>query len=455
MVTVIQFLLSLSLLIALHEGGHFLFAKLFKTRVEKFYLFFDFLFPFSGLLNFSLFKKKVGDTEYGLGWFPLGGYVKIAGMIDESMDKEQMSKPPQPWEFRSKKAYQRLLIMLGGIIVNVITAIVIYAFVLWSFGEQRVTMAEVNKRGGIQVVDTYAKSIGFEHGDKIISVDGEPVQYFNQFFERLMYASSVQIERQGTLQEIKIPTDFVGQLVDNKTKGPIVQYNFPPLVGEVLPNSGAAKAGLQTKDEILSINNTPLNGFLDFKEKLSELKGQEIILHIKRDNNIIEQAVEVSDSGTIGFSFIGSIKDLENLGYFETEKYKYSFLEAFPAAVVLAKDKVVSYAQQFKLIFNPETGAYKGMGGFYSMSKVFGNEWDWERFWNVTALLSLILAFMNLLPIPGLDGGYVVFTLFEMVTGIKVSDRVMEVANGIGLIFLLFLMIYANGNDIIRNFFIK
>lgn len=455
MVTVIQFLLSLSLLIALHEGGHYIFAKLFKTRVEKFYLFFDFLFPFSGLFNFSLFKKKIGDTEYGLGWFPLGGYVKIAGMIDESMDKEQMSKPPQPWEFRSKPAWQRLLIMLGGIIVNVITAIVIYACILWAFGEQRITMDEINKRGGIQVVDSFAFELGFQHNDKILSVDGQTFPYYTQFFEKLMYGKTVQVERQGQVIDIQLPTDLVGQLVDNKMKGPIVEYSFPPIIGEVVEGSASQKANLQMKDIITAINDVPVNSFMQFRTNLKAYAGQEVTLSIKRADSTIQQTIQVSDSGTIGFRPIGTIKDLEALGLMTTEKYKYSLLEAIPAAVRLSKDKVVSYAQQFKLIFNVETGAYKGMGGFYSMSKIFGNEWDWERFWNVTALLSLILAFMNLLPIPGLDGGYVVFTLFEMLTGKKVSDRVMEVANGVGLILLLFLMIYANGNDIVRNFFMK
>lgn len=454
MVTVIQFLLSLSLLVTLHELGHFMFARLFKTRVEKFYLFFDFLFPFSGLLNFSLWKKKKGDTEYGIGWFPLGGYVKIAGMVDESMDKDQLARPPQSWEFRSKKAWQRLLIMLGGIIMNVLTAIIIYAFILWTYGQQRLTMEEVNHRGGIQITDSFAYQLGFQNHDKILYIDNEKVEYFDKLHESLLHANTVIVERAGTQHTIQIPKDFIGQLVDKKAQM-LFTFNFPPIVGKVVDSSSAKAADLQVKDVILAINNEPIHGFLEFRNELKAFKNQTITLTIQREGNLIDKEVNVSEQGTIGFMNISDINDLEVLGFIETEKYKFGFFESFPEAIRLSISKVTSYAQQFKLFLNPETDAYKGMGGFYSLGKIFGDDWDWEHFWNITAFLSIVLAFMNLLPIPGLDGGYVVFTLFEMLTGIKASDRVMEIANSIGLIFLLFLMIYANGNDIIRNFFMK
>lgn len=455
MITVIQFILALSLLIILHEGGHYFFARLFKTRVEKFYLFFDFLFPFSNILPFSLFKKKIGDTEYGLGWFPLGGYVKIAGMVDESMDTEQLARPPQPWEFRSKPAWQRLLIMLGGIIVNVITAFIIFAFIFWIFGEKKLPISEVNKKGGIQIVDSFAYDLGFQNGDKLISADGVPIKYFAESFEQIMTSKSVVVNRNGAETTINLPDNFIGQFVDRKS-GLLYTAPFPAIVGEVVENSPADIAGLISKDEIVGINNQELPNFIELRNALAQHKGDSVQLSIIRDGMPIQLSTRISAEGTLGFKPVGmSYEELGKIGYYNMETYTYSFLAAIPKGISFSWEKVVSYANQFKMIFNPKTEAYKGVGSFVSMAKIFGDEFDWERFWRITGFLSIILAFMNLLPIPGLDGGYVLFTLYEMITGKKPGDRFLEVATTIGLMIILLFMFYAIGNDIFRNFIAK
>lgn len=450
-IQVLQFILGLSLLIVLHEWGHFFFARLFKTRVEKFYLFFDFLFPFSNILPFSLFKKKKGDTTYGIGWFPLGGYVKIAGMVDESMDKEQMAKPPEPWEFRSKKAWQRLLIMLGGIIVNVVVAFLIYSMVLFVWGEKKLPLSEM--KHGLAVVDSLAYDLGFRNGDKVISADGRKLTYYDEVMPELLYAKSVVVERDGQQQTLQLPVNFVEQLIDNKGRQ-LFAVPFPGIVGEVLEGSGADKAGLQPGDKITSVGGTPTPHFFSLKGALSPHSGTTVELGVEREGKTFSLPVEVSDSATLGFApaVPRNIEEGEKLGMYTLETRKYGFFESFPAGVNLAIDRLNFYVQQFKLILNPSTGAYKGLGGFVSITKIFPMEWDWQHFWTVTAFLSIILAFMNLLPIPGLDGGYVVFTLFEMITGRKVGDKVMEVATTIGLVLLLALMLYANGMDIFRIF---
>lgn len=450
--TVIQFLLSLSLLILLHEGGHYIFARLFKTRVEKFYLFFDFFFPFSNVLPFSIFKKKIGDTVYGLGWFPLGGYVKIAGMIDESMDKEQLNQPPQPWEFRSKPAWQRLLIMLGGIIVNIITALIIFTCIFWAYGEKKLPMSEVNRQGGIYMADSFGYKIGLQDGDKIISIDDKPATYLNETLSDLLMGSSVVVQRNGEQVEIKLPINLMGQFVDNKNRM-FFSYPFPTFVGEVLENSAAAQAGLMVKDQIISINGITAQNFFEFKKLVQENKGQEVLLGILRDGHTIQLTARVSDSGTIGFRpGLVDLNELDKLGYYKLHKQEYSLAEAIPAGIKTSWDVVKKNAIGLGRVFQPKTEAYKGVGSFISMAKIFGNEFDWQNFWRITALLSLVLAFMNLLPIPGLDGGYVIFTLWEMIVGKKVNDRVIEVATSIGLVLILMFMFFALGNDIFRNF---
>jgi regulator of sigma E protease len=450
-VQILQFIMALSLLIVLHEWGHFFFARLFKTRVEKFYLFFDFLFPFSNVLPFSLFKKKKGDTTYGIGWFPLGGYVKIAGMVDESMDKEQMALPPQPWEFRSKKAWQRLLIMLGGIIVNVLLAFLIYAMILFAWGQKRLPLSEL--KAGITVADSLAYKLGFQDGDRIISVNGKNLHYYDEVMPALLYGETVVVERAGQQQTLNLPVNFVEQLIDNKARQLFI-LPMPTIVGKVTKGSNAEKAGLKSEDRMLAVNGTATPFFGDFKKSLSALKGQPAQLTVLRDGKEIIVPVTVNDTGALGFMRGGpdKIEEFEKLGIYKLETRNYSFFESFPAGVGMAMDKLNFYVQQFKLILNPKTGAYKGVGGFDSMRKIYAPEWDWQHFWTVTAFLSIVLAFMNLLPIPGLDGGYVVFTLIEMITGRKVNEKVMEVATTIGLVLLLALMVYANGMDIFRIF---
>lgn len=460
-VQVLQFLVSLSLLIVLHEGGHFAFAKIFKTKVEKFYLFFDFLFPFSNLLPFSLFKKKIGETQYGIGWFPLGGYVKIAGMVDESMDTEHLNKEPEPWEFRSKPAWQRLLIMLGGIIVNVLLAFIIYSCVLFVWGQKKLPMAQLTH--GVTVADSLGYKLGFQDGDKIKSINQEPVVYYNDLMAKMIYAKTVEIERNGQPLTLDMPVNFIEQVIDNKS-GSLFTLPFPAIVGKVVEGSGADKAGLKITDKIVSVNGVPTPTFIDVKHQISSQKGQTIDLQIQRGENLastetasptlMDLKAEVSAEGTLGFMFAlpESDADLAKIGGYEFTTQNYSLLQALPAGVSLGMEKMKYYLDQFKLIFNPKTGAYKGLGGFISIGKIYPPTWNWQHFWEVTAFISLILAVMNLLPIPGLDGGYVLFTLVEIFTGRKVSERVLEVTTTVGLVLLFALMIYANGMDIFRLF---
>jgi regulator of sigma E protease len=451
-VQVVQFLMGLSLLIVLHEGGHFFFARLFKTRVEKFYLFFDFLFPFSNILPFSLLKKKIGETTWGIGWFPLGGYVKIAGMVDESMDKEQMAKPPEPWEFRSKKSWQRLLIMLGGIIVNVLLAFLIYAMVLFVWGQDKLPMSQL--KSGVAINDSLAYKIGFQDGDKIISINGEKLEYYDDLMASLFQPHvKIEIERGGVAKTINIPENFAGQLIDSKG-GRLFSIPLPVIVDSLVANGPGLKAGLLKGDSIMAINGTPTPIFNGLKQQLMQNKGKEVQVSIVRKGVSMTLPAMVTDTGTLGFTrFLPErIEDGQKMGFYTMEHRSYGFFESFPAGVALTFNKLNFYVQQFKLILNPKTGAYKGLGGFDSMRKIYAPEWDWQHFWTVTAFLSIVLAFMNLLPIPGLDGGYVVFTLIEMITGRKVNEKVMEVATTIGLVLLLGLMLYANGMDIFRFF---
>jgi len=446
LVQVVQFLMALSLLIVLHEGGHFFFARLFKTRVEKFYLFFDFLFPFSNIMPFSLFKKKVGDTMWGIGWFPLGGYVKIAGMVDESMDKEQLAKPPEPWEFRSKKAWQRLLIMLGGIIVNVVLAFLIYSMILFVWGQQRVQVSDM--KNGIMITDSLGYKLGFQDGDKVVSVDGKTFQYFDEIMPEVLYAKEVQVERNGTPQTIKLPIDWIGNL----SKRGLFTYSVPPIVGSVAKSSGADKAGLKEKDRITALNGVPVSSFTIFKSSLKQYSGKEVALTYVRDGKSYNAQVQVSDTGTIGFIPTGDLDYLASIGYYHPVTRKFGFFESFPAGFRLGVESIKGYWRQLGLIVNFKNGAYKQTGGFISMANIYGKTWDWERFWSITAMISIALAIMNLLPIPGLDGGYVVFTMIEMITGRKVNEKVMEVATTIGLVLLLALMVLVNGNDIFKLF---
>ncbi|QTE21779.1 RIP metalloprotease RseP [Polaribacter cellanae] len=440
-----QFILSLSLLIVLHELGHFIPAKLFKTRVEKFYLFFDY--------KFSLFKKKIGETVYGIGWIPLGGYVKISGMIDESMDTEQMALPPQPWEFRSKPAWQRLIIMLGGVFVNFVLGILIYICLMWAYGEKFLPNESVNAKDGIWVQDSLAMKIGLETGDKILTIDGEKIRKFNGITLGFINGNNFTLDRNGTIIEKNLPEDFISQLMDRRKneKGPVVSERIPFVIGGVSKESPNVKADLKPKDLVVGINGTAIKYFDEAKNVLNKYKNQNITLTIKRANKTKEIPVKVTKEGKLGVA-LGQLKytDLEKLGYYDLADIEYSFIEAIPAGLTKSWKTLTDYMKQLKKIFNPSTGAYKGLGGFISIGSIFPAEWSAQAFWEITAFLSIMLGFMNLLPIPALDGGHVVFTLWEMITGKKPGDKFLEYAQVAGFVLLIALLLFANGNDVYR-----
>lgn len=439
-----QFILSLSLLIVLHELGHFIPAKLFKTRVEKFYLFFDY--------KFSLLKKKVGETVYGIGWIPLGGYVKISGMIDESMDTEQMKQPAQPWEFRSKPAWQRLIIMLGGVFVNFVLGIFIYIMLMYAYGEKY--LPNENVKDGIWVQDSLATNLGLQTGDKILTIDGSKIKKFSGLTLEFINGNNFEIERNGTVLEKEIPTDFISQLMDRgKDAGPILYPRYPFAIGKVSEDSPNIDSELKSKDIITAINGNALKYYDQAEEMLSNYKGQEVTATIKRGSETKDIQLKITDKGKIGVVFAGlSYKDLSKLGYYDLADIEYTFAEAIPAGWNKSWKTLTDYVKQLKKIFNPSTGAYKGLGGFISIGSIFPDEWSAESFWNITAFLSIMLGFMNLLPIPALDGGHVVFTLWEMITGKKPGDKFLEYAQVVGFVLLVALLLFANGNDIFRLF---
>jgi len=434
-----QFLLSLSLLIILHELGHFIPAKLFKTRVEKFYLFFD--------VKYSLLKKKIGETEYGIGWLPLGGYVKISGMIDESMDKEQMALPPQPWEFRSKPAWQRLIIMLGGVTVNFILAFIIYIGMAFAYGDTYVANSDL--KDGVYIENPAMIKAGFRTGDKIISIDGKKVENFdNDMNMNVIMSKHVLIERNGQQQTINIPNDFVDQLSKHE-KGLLVGIRMPFVVGKVAEDS--KNTALKPKDLIVSLNGQKVKYFDEAKVILEANKGKSISAVVLRDLKETPITVNVSKDAKLGVVVGGlDIKSLEKLGYYKISTKEYSFFESIPVGLTKGKDQLVGYGKQLKMIFNPETKAYKQVGGFAAIFNIFPTSWSWETFWSITALLSIMLGVMNLLPIPALDGGHVMFLLYEIISGRKPSDKFLENAQMVGFVLLITLLLFANGNDIYK-----
>jgi len=430
-----QLLLSLSILVILHELGHYIPAKLFKTRVEKFYLFFD---PW-----FSIFKKKVGDTEYGVGWLPLGGYVKISGMIDESMDKEQMKKPPQPWEFRSKPAWQRLIIMLGGVTVNVILAFVIYSFSLVIWGEKYLPSEKATY--GIHC-DSLALAAGFQDGDIIYSIDGSKVERFarengslhSEMIQKLILddANIITVVRNG--KQLDVPfTEEVKNAVLAKT--PLFSPNIPFVIGGFSEGSVIEKAGAQVGDRIIKINDKPMGFAGDVIAYTPSLKGDSATVVVDRNGQ--EKVFGIFlEEGVMGVQ----LQPFSSL--YELESEQYNALNVLPAALKKTQSEIANYLKQFKLIKkSPES-----VGGFISIGSIFPPVWDWQRFWSLTAFLSIMLAVLNLLPIPALDGGHVMFLLYEVVTRRKPNEKVMEYAQTLGVILLLGLVLYANGNDIFK-----
>ncbi|MGE4568179.1 MAG: RIP metalloprotease RseP [Bacteroidales bacterium] len=432
-VKIVQFVLSLSILIVAHEFGHFFFAKLFKTRVEKFYLFFD---PW-----FSLFKYKKGDTEYGVGWIPLGGYVKISGMIDESMDKEQMSQPPQPWEFRSKSVWQRFWIMFAGVFVNFLLALFLYVVILFNWGESYLPANEL--KYGI-AADSLALYAGLQDGDQILSIDNVTVERFNAIATTLLLeeAKTIQILRNGNRQEIELPADFVARLI--QAKG-FISPRIPFQIEEVVKDSPAEKAGLKPGDRIIGVDGIPALFSHEVLRAFARLKGQAAQLSVVRGTDTLSLAATLTPEGQIGV-----IRDVKS--FFTYKTVEYGILESIPAGIERGISTASNYLKQFKLFFQPKTKAYESLGGFITIGSIFPAEWNWEAFWSMTAFLSIILAIMNILPIPALDGGHLMFLFFEIITGRKPSDKVMEYAQITGMIILFALLIFANGNDVLKLF---
>ncbi len=442
LIKTIQFFLSLSLLIVLHELGHFIPAKIFKTRVEKFYLFFD--------IKFSLFKKKIGETVYGIGWLPLGGYVKIAGMIDESMDTAQMAEEPKAWEFRSKPAWQRLIIMLGGVTVNFILAVIIYIGMAYSYGDQFIPMNSL--KDGIWVTEkNIGDELGVQTGDQIVAIDGEEVENFDSLLGEIINGNTITINRDGNTIEKEIPVDFIATLLEDEDKIRFISPRLPFIVGGIPDESANKDSGLQVKDQIIGIGDQRIAYFDEAKPVIERYTGQKVDLIVSRDGIEEQIPVVISDSATIGVTWGGiSFDQMEKMGYLRLETKKYTFSESIPAGIDKGVTTLMSYVKQLKKIFNPETGAYKGVGGFAAIGSLFPDTWNWPAFWSTTALISIILAFMNILPIPALDGGHVTFLLYEMVTGRKPSDKFLEYAQMIGFFLLIALLLFANGNDIYK-----
>lgn len=436
-----QFILSLSLLIVLHELGHFIPAKLFKTRVEKFYLFFDY--------KFSLFKKKVGETVYGIGWIPLGGYVKISGMIDESMDTEQMKQPAQPWEFRSKPAWQRLIIMLGGVLVNFVLGWFIYIAITAYWGRELVKSEGV--KNGFAVAESF-KKFGFQDGDKILKIDGKNPDDVTEVNKLLFLRDIATIEvlhQNGDKETIKIPVDIGSLMWKEGLMEPFKPRIFKPIIDSVVPNDLAFNAGILKGDKIISVNDTEITYWEEF---INKIKSQQDYYNLKIERNgelkTIKIQFEKEKEKKIGVSVKADNKTYEK--EFESYHKDYNFKESLSIGSSLAYWTLKDYITQFKYVFTAK-GA-QSLGGFISIGKIFPSYWSWKAFWNITAFLSIMLGFMNLLPIPALDGGHVVFTLWEMITGKKPGDKFLEYAQVAGFIILIALLLFANGNDVVRLF---
>ena len=435
-IRVSQFLLSLSLLIVLHELGHFIPAKLFGARVEKFYLFFD--------LKFSLFKKKIGETVYGIGWLPLGGYVKIAGMIDESMDKEQMAQPPKPWEFRSKPAWQRLIIMLGGVTVNFVLAYVIYVFLAFGYGDTDIDTTSV--KDGYTVTNPILTNLGLKTGDNIISINGEKVTMYSEIRKKLIEAETLTVLRDNETKEITLPEDFLGQLSTGDSRS-FFGLRTPFIINNVIDTLANKDKDLKTGDIVVAINNEPLKYFDQLADRIKPFSGSEVSVDILRDGKTIPMQLNVDTNGKLGIQSGGALEDVEQLGYYDIVRKEYSLGESVVVGYNKFTETVASYGVQLKKIFTPSTGAYKGVGGFKAIYSIFPGQWSWQAFWALTAFLSIMLGVLNLLPIPVLDGGHVVFLLYEMISGRAPNEKFLERAQLVGFVLLIAMVLSANLND--------
>ncbi len=435
-VKIAQFFLCFTLLVGIHELGHFLMARIFKIRVEKFYIFFD---PW-----FSLFKWKRGETEYGVGWLPLGGYVKIAGMVDESMDTEQLKQPMRHDEFRAKPAWQRFLVMIAGVVMNVVLAAAIYIGVCYAWGESY--LANDSLKWGYNFNAT-AEEMGFRDGDKVLTIDGEKLDKVDNLLNRLLLSESdrtVVVEREGAELTLEIP---LAKLIDARRDGGFQDFfALPqPFVIDSVANS-ALHGVVLAEDEIRGIDSIHRGEYPELRAYIQSRAGDSITLHVVRGNKLLDIAAPVSAAGTLGV--------MVNAAPYELTTRDYTLLESIPAGLRRAGRTIASYWEQLKMIVQPKTKMYEELGGFIAIGNLFSGEWIWLDFWLKTAFLSIILAVMNILPIPLLDGGHALFTLWEIITGRKVSDKVLEVAQYIGMALLIMLMLYVNGNDIYR-FFIR
>ncbi len=427
-------ILSLSILVLLHEFGHYIFARLFNTRVEKFYLFFN---PW-----FELFKFKKGDTEYGIGWLPLGGYVKISGMIDESMDKEAMKAPPKPYEFRSKPTWQRLLIMTGGVLVNFLLALFIYSMVLFTWGKEYIALEDASY--GFEFHDI-AKEIGFRDGDKILAIDTFEIVNYREIVPMLLIDNPrfASINRDGEIIKIEIPSDFSRRVISAQVRE-LISLRVPFVIDTLVAGTPGHKAGLKIGDRIIALNGIETPFFNDFNRKKLNYASQLVDIDIVRNNQIQTVQVQLDQTAVLG------VYNKPPDYHFKISRESFGLLASIPAGISLGVDRLVFYVKQMKLVFTKE-GA-KQVGGFGAIGGLFPKSWDWQTFWNMTAFISLVLAFMNILPIPALDGGHVTFLLYEMITGRKPGEKFLEYAQMIGMFLLLGLLLYANGNDIYKAF---
>lgn len=431
-VQIAQLLLMLSILVILHEFGHYIAAKIFKVRVEKFYLFMD--------AGFALFKKKIKDTEWGIGWLPLGGYVKLSGMIDESMDTDQMKTEPQPWEFRSKPAWQRLIIMLGGIIVNILLAWFIYTAVYSTYGKKYVS-TEMIQKNGLAFGET-GQNVGFKNGDKIISVDGKYQERFDRMVLDILLGDEVKVLRDNKPVDIILSDEDKKEILDKEGKDFIKPRMSNIAVDSVSPGSNADKAGLMKGDKIIGINNKNITYFDQISDELNANREGSVSVTVKRGGENIKLQSDVTAEGTLGFTT--AFAKQEN--FIITEKY--NFFSALPKSMEESYFLLVYNVKQFKLILRPSTGAYQHIKSPVGIAAAMPTSWDWEFFWKFTAFFSIALAFMNLLPIPGLDGGHAIFTIAEMITGRRLSDKAAGVVQTVGMIILLTLMVLVFGKDI-------
>lgn len=485
LIKIIQLILALTILVIVHEFGHFITARIFKTRVEKFYIFFNPRFSIfrckkvHGKWRFAFFSKNVPDrfitheqidtitekksytyepidlaslpeddwrteednTEFGIGWVPLGGYCSIAGMIDESMNLGQMQQEPQPWEFRSKPAWQRLIVMVGGVVMNVILAYFIYTGLLISQGEQYLPTSEVNRYG--IVTDSLGRELGFRDGDKIISVDGNHVENFQDVTMELLLENPeyVEVERNGEKVTIVLPNDVTEKLVKHQSQ--FISYRIPFVIGDFVAGSAAKDAGMQKGDIIIMVNNINTPYYNIFTEEIKQFAGQEVDLSAVRDNDTLHFNVKLTNDAKLGVYALNTL---------ELKTQEYTFAEAISQGFNKTGKELSDYWKQLKVVFNPQNKAYESLGGFITIGSIFPDTFNWIQFWRLTAFLSIILAVMNILPIPALDGGHVLFLLYEIITRRKPSDKFMEIAQSAGLIILLGLLLLANGNDIIRLF---